>query len=1133
MSCSEGGYSTSFERMRRTKAPILLRMREAKKRKLEEIVYKLDNTHKQHLLKNLEPFVLKRRSRKARLAEWIRPYKDPQYLGYFEKELFSEEARFKITKETSPPKQFDKIFKKALKTDDGKYLIYLIQKSLKSIYVTPKVGHLFQRIYEAHMKEEFTEEKEVPKVPLVLVIGNTRSGKTETVKAALEEYVFENVVTAETDDLYIEKAKIIKEHPIRGRLRLGKIAPELSERLKKRRKSNFLRTAVRIPLLKRVVKRAAKETLAKELWKGMEVDYYRVTPQTVKTKWYGEGGHNFEKAWKSQAPIAIRVIEDAHAVMEEPSEKFGSDSQQEAVRNAVTMALDDVIQGKTKTIVIALTHSPDKIAKDVYARFQQYGTIIDMNEEWSNPKEPEYVKNNIKEVIKRELMNPSIKTNPSIRLDDKTIDEITEKIPQIFRERGGLITTPAYVKRLVSSMIEQKGDIKPKYLDDKFLVRECFKGVARNEFDAEFYGSIVSVMKREPWEGYVGDIKNGFSKRVRAALYYGMRKKGVILVGPPGSGKTYLGQCFLSNHPEIVDISVNPGVIFDSEKPMGAALENIDKVFTIAKMLAPSFLFFDEIDALVPKRGGPMGGVTGQDKIVNKFLNEIGGDKPFEGVYVVGTTNRIDIVDPALVRALRLDILNVSGNLTQSNINRIIKRELKDYNKKDITTETVYDVCKDVCTTPAEFISLLNEIKDNVVLEYKIIQKFKEMYKEGTTEEDFKKFFKLNFKVLAGIFETLKVEEALKKIDREEFDDLVKGKELYLELFEPVKRIEDYPITKSHLNRAKIEYTQNPMRAGMQQMEEFLTSQLSKEPQVGFVLGMAAGETKGWYTQISTTLKYMPGATEQFDVTGMASPGIAVPEMEMAVEMTKQSAREAYSAVLNYLDSILPEDKKINVHKLIGEYLEGWVIHHQFLNPTYSGGGPSAGYAMLINTLSVLFDMPVYNDFGITGAPWSRGVTKEDVGSPIIIGGEEYKTSKALEGVRRMYLPTENLKKIPQEYLEDYWEQGKDVLDIGNFRKTAPEVYYFSREHEKKLDELVGARIAYKRTVLKKEEDLINIRKLEGELKEIGEREMIRRIECLTKYLIDEKSDKYTHPSSIFTHYNFDAMNYKSQINEG
>lgn len=1119
----EGVQATGAGRIRKTKVPIFLNVKEAKKRKLEKLVDKLDNTHKKHLLKNLGPFILKRSSsRRARLAEWIRPYKDPVYLGYLEKELYSEEERFKITKEASPQAQFYKIFKNSLKIDDAKYLANLLRKSLKSIYVTPKIGSLLQKIYEAHIREEFTQDKEVPKVPLMLIIGNTRSGKTATIRAGLEDYVFENEVVLRTDALDIERAKVIKQYPVRGRLMLGRVAPELNKKLREREKNSFLRTAVKIPLLGRVVKKVAKNTLAKELGKGIEVDYFDIDPQTVKTKYYGEGGHNFQKAFDSKAPMAIRIIEDAHGVLEEPGSGrlMGVDQQQEVVRSAVSRALDEIIQGKRKTIVIALTHTPDRIAKDIYGRFQQYGTIIDMNEEWNNPKEPEYVKNNLKEVIKRELLNPSIKTNPSINLDDKTLYEITGKIPRIFNERGGLTVTPAYVKRLVSTMITEKGDIKPEYFDDKFLVRECFKGVARNEFEAEFYDSIVGVMKREPWDAYEGDIKNIFAKRARAALYYAMRKKGVILVGPPGSGKTFLGQCFLSNHPEIVDISVSPGVIFNPNEPMGAAIENIKKVFTIAKMLAPSFLFMDEIDALAPKRGGAMGNVGGQDKIVNTLLNEIGGDKPFEGVYVVGTTNRIDIVDPALVRALRLDVLNVSGNLTQTNINKIIRKELQDYKKEGVTTETVYDMARDICSTPAEFIAFLNEIKDNVTLEYKVVQKLKKVYEEGTDEKKLEKFFKLNYKVMMGIFETLGINEALKKLDKEDFSGVTKEMELYRELFEPIKEMGDYPIRKRHLDRARIEYTLNPMRAGMQMMEEFLTSQLSKEPQVGFVLGMAAGETKGWYTQISTTLDYRPSATEQFDVTGMASPGIAVPEMEMGIEMTKQSAREAYSAVLNYLDSILPEDKKINVHKLIGEYLKGWVIHHQFLNPTYSGGGPSAGYAMLINTLSVLLNVPVYNDFGITGAPWSRGVTKDEVGSPIIIGGEDYKTSKALEGVRRMYLPSENLKKIPQEYLDDYWEQGKDALDIGSFRKTAPEVYSFSKDHKRKLDELVKARIEYKKSVVKKEEDLGHIRKLEGELKEMGEREMTRRVECLAKYLTDEKSDKYAHPSAIFAHYN-------------
>jgi transitional endoplasmic reticulum ATPase len=75
--------------------------------------------------------------------------------------------------------------------------------------------------------------------------------------------------------------------------------------------------------------------------------------------------------------------------------------------------------------------------------------------------------------------------------------------------------------------------------------------------------------------------------------------------------------------------------------------------------------------------------------------------------------------------------------------------------------------------------------------------------------------------------------------------------------------------------------------------------------------------------------------------------------------------------VKNYLQGLEP---KVSTARLLGDFLEDYTIHHQLLSASYNVGGPSAGYALAINTLSALLLIPVFNDFGITGAPWTKGV---------------------------------------------------------------------------------------------------------------------------------------------------------------
>ena len=94
--------------------------------------------------------------------------------------------------------------------------------------------------------------------------------------------------------------------------------------------------------------------------------------------------------------------------------------------------------------------------------------------------------------------------------------------------------------------------------------------------------------------------------------------------------------------------------------------------------------------------------------------------------------------------------------------------------------------------------------------------------------------------------------------------------------------------------------------------------------------------------------------------------------------MTHQSSREALTLVECYLQSLLPD---VNMSRLLGEFLDGYSIHHQLLSASYNVGGPLAGFALAINTLSVLINLPVLNDFGITGAPWIKGANKGEIGA--------------------------------------------------------------------------------------------------------------------------------------------------------
>ncbi len=1085
-------------------------MSEQRIRQIENLVTGWSNETRRFVLRRLHQY---------------NPIRSPlrRLISYIGKLIKSEEREFKLLENPSllndwhsrfeaagsqdATAAWNRILSKELDHHDHQYLTYLLENETIDTFVPKTIRDIFDKLYHAFVLKEYSDDPEVPRAPLILVIGNSGSGKSATVKQAIEEAFFSSEVKAVVD-LKTKYEEAMANHPIWSSI--ADVDPELAVRIERRRKRARLRFFSRVPLIRYLFRNRISQALSSLDEEGVRVDYGMITPNDYQTAWAGEPGNYLRKAMGNPRQLAIRHMEEAHSAFGRPDERSSIKGQQGTLVDAANIILDEIAHGRRDCILFATTDQPEQLEPAIYRRFLERGLIIDVNDLWEDPV-------NLREVVCLELRrrnHPKDLNEPRApHLSEEELDQAVQKFYPIFRQRS-LRITPAYVRRLIGSLISIKSTFVPEYLDDQLLVRDALKAVARN-IHGSIYNKVVGQMDRSiPWKDYIGSIKNEFSEMANNALFYNINEeKGVVLTGPPGSGKTFMVRAWLGDNHDVQIIAANLSDLTDVNSPLEGMVANLERLYDIAKMISPAMVFFDEGDAVAPRRS-PQGG-SPYDKITNKFLSIIDGESPLNRVFTVLTTNRLDIIDPALIRSKRLKVLNVTGHLREEDCSMIIAQELEDIPLADgLTIDEITKQANSLCETPADYTSYAEKVRSLRTTEMEVIMKLQKVAEEDNDEKI--RFVRYNFKILLGLLEGMMPDSALTRKARQGEDGLLSRLDEVISKLSKIKDDKDFPITRGHLQNARQQLAGSPLRKGKQQLDDFLETELSEEPQVGFVVGVGANDVSGVLLPIASALVYRM-YPEKIVVTGAVSTSAGGgAELDLAVQMTHQSSREALTLVESYFQSLLPA---INMSRLLGEFLDGYSLHHQLLSASYNVGGPSAGFALAINTLSALIGLPVQNDFGITGAPWIKGSRKGEIGASVIIGGHRKKTEKVLQYLQRMFMPIQNYQDMEPEVLDSYRAIGKDVIPITSFSSLVPEVFYFGENYQQKLSAYLKQRLDIAQTPGSLE--ILPAAKEDNsrqccEIRELAEEHIRQRLQAIESHM-QQKGSTFDSLDNIFT----------------
>lgn len=389
-----------------------------------------------------------------------------------------------------------------------------------------------------------------------------------------------------------------------------------------------------------------KTLLAKAVANESDANFYVISGPEIMSKFYGESEARlreiFQKAQETSPSIIF--IDEMDAIAPKREEVTG-----EVERRVVAqlLSLMDGMGSRGNIIVIGATNRPNAI-DPALRRPGRFDREIEIGV-------PDKAGRN--EVIQIHTRNMPLAEDIDLkRLSDVTHGYTGADMASLCREAA-----MKALRRYIPEFNLEEERIPPEILEKMVVTMDDFLSAYREITPTamrEVYVEVPQVHWNEV--GGLGEVKQELMESVEWPLKkpevfkkMGIKPpRGILLYGPPGCGKTLLARA-VATESEANFISIKGPEIFS--KWVGESEKAIREVFRKGRTAAPAIIFFDELDAIVPRRGLGYSDSGASERVISQLLTEIDGIESLQNVLVIAATNRPDILDPAVLRPGRFD----------------------------------------------------------------------------------------------------------------------------------------------------------------------------------------------------------------------------------------------------------------------------------------------------------------------------------------------------------------------------------------------------------------------------------------------------------------------------------------------